>query len=312
MIEKTWQKNAPSQITLNSIFAALGGVLIAVVIQDKDISNILKFVELVLLFLAFLFFAVSAEATTNALDEKDVKKYVYYMIWYNFGVVLIGASITIIIYAHFADRISCFISRFLPIFGASIWPVIITFLIVFIILLSHWLQDIRWLLFARKVEFSKYLDELEDRVEPESDPSCLMKLFYKCKDFSVCNRPHDSVYTRLAPSNIHGVGVFAIRDIPKDANIFSGDSSKMVWVDRSEIENSDVEIKKLYDDFCIIKGNKYCCPDNFNNLTVGWYLNESTDDPNVRCDEKFDFYALRDIKKGEELTVDYSTFSEYP
>jgi hypothetical protein len=37
MNEKTWQRNAPSQITLNSIFAALVAVLIAIVIQDKDI-----------------------------------------------------------------------------------------------------------------------------------------------------------------------------------------------------------------------------------------------------------------------------------
>ena len=62
----------------------------------------------------------------------------------------------------------------------------------------------------------------------------------------------------------------------------------------------------------MIEGNKYYCPDNFNNLNVGWYLNESKENPNVRCDDNYDFYALRDIKKDEELTVDYATFSEYP
>ena len=66
----------------------------------------------------------------------------------------------------------------------------------------------------------------------------------------------------------------------------------------------------MYDDFCIIKGNKYYCPDNFNNLNVGWYLNESKENPNVGCDEKYDFFAIRDIKKNDELTVDYSTFSD--
>ena len=101
--------------------------------------------------------------------------------------------------------------------------------------------------------------------------------------------PHDGVFTRLRPSTIHGIGVFAIRDITKDTYIFTGDNSKMTWVTKSEIENQEPEIKKLYDDFCIIEGNKYYCPDNFNNL-----------------------YALRDIKKDEELTVDYATFSEYP
>lgn len=124
--------------------------------------------------------------------------------------------------------------------------------------------------------------------------------------------PHSGVYTRLRPSPTHGVGVFAILDIPKDTYIFNGDNSKMVWVDKSVIDEQDEEIKKLYDDFCIIKGNKYYCIDSFNNLNVGWYLNESKDDPNVGCDDNYEFYALRDIKKGEELTMDYSSFCEYP
>jgi len=126
------------------------------------------------------------------------------------------------------------------------------------------------------------------------------------------NLPHEGVYTRLKPSDIHGVGVFAILDIPKDTYIFNGDNSKMVWVDKSVIDKQDEEIIKLYDDFCIIKGNKYYCIDSFNNLNVCWYLNESKDDPNVGCDDNYEFYALRDIKKGEELTMDYSSFCEYP
>jgi SET domain-containing protein len=126
------------------------------------------------------------------------------------------------------------------------------------------------------------------------------------------NLPHEGVYTRLKPSDIHGVGVFAILAIPKDTYIFNGDNSKMVWVDKSVIDEQDEEIIKLYDDFCIIKGNKYYCIDRFNNLNVGWYLNESKDAPNVGCDVNYEFYALRDIKIGEELTMDYSSFCEYP
>ena len=32
--------------------------------------------------------------------------------------------------------------------------------------------------------------------------------------------PHEGVYTRIKPSNIHGVGVFAISDIPKGTYVF--------------------------------------------------------------------------------------------
>lgn len=124
--------------------------------------------------------------------------------------------------------------------------------------------------------------------------------------------PHDGVFTRLRPSKIHGIGVFAIRDIPKDTYIFTGDNSKIVWVNKIEVDGQEPAIQELYNDFCIIQGSKYYCPDNFNNLNVGWYLNESKENPNVRCDDNYDFYALRDIEKDEELTVNYSTFSEYP
>jgi SET domain-containing protein len=58
-----------------------------------------------------------------------------------------------------------------------------------------------------------------------------------------------------------------------------------------------------------LKGERYGCPATFNSLTPSWYLNHSTT-PNLRCDENYDFFALRTVKPGEELTVDYSTYSE--
>ncbi len=124
--------------------------------------------------------------------------------------------------------------------------------------------------------------------------------------------PHDNVYTRLGVSKIHGVGVFAICNIPKGTNIFGNDECEMVWIDEDDIGNIDSELKRLYDDFCVIKNGKYGCPKNFNMLTVGWYLNESKDNPNVLCTGDYDFIALRNIKKGEEITIDYSKYSEYP
>jgi SET domain-containing protein len=48
---------------------------------------------------------------------------------------------------------------------------------------------------------------------------------------------------------------------------------------------------------------------------MAWYLNEPNEGarPNVRFgEESSDFFALRDIKLGEELTVDYSTYSDRP
>lgn len=122
--------------------------------------------------------------------------------------------------------------------------------------------------------------------------------------------PHEDVYTRLACSKIHGVGVFAIKDMPKGFNIFGDDPDEVFLVDKSTVEAQDEEIRKLYYDFCAIENGKYCCPESFNRMTVFWYFNESKS-PNTRSNGH-EFYTLRDIKKGEELTVDYSTFSEEP
>ncbi|MFA5109341.1 MAG: SET domain-containing protein [Patescibacteria group bacterium] len=126
---------------------------------------------------------------------------------------------------------------------------------------------------------------------------------------SLAKLPHSNVYTRLAPSKINGIGVFAIKDIPKGKDVFVGDNSKIVWIDKKDIRKQSPEIQKMYNDFCIVKGDKYGCPDNFNNLTVGWYLNNSQK-PNVRCNKNYDFITLRLIKKGEELAVDYSAYSD--
>jgi SET domain len=106
-----------------------------------------------------------------------------------------------------------------------------------------------------------------------------------------------------------GVGVKAIRPIKKGTYIFAHDDVPVVWINQRGIRDLPRELKRLYKDFAISKKGNYGCPPSFNLLTPAWYLNCSRR-PNVGCDKNYDFYALRDIKKGTELTVDYKTFSE--
>ena len=126
--------------------------------------------------------------------------------------------------------------------------------------------------------------------------------------------PHDGVYARIMPSKIHGVGVFAIQDIPKGTKLFQEDDSELIWMRRSALKLEELPkgIRQLYDQFCLIKdkGETYGCPKSFNLMTVAWYLNHSKT-PNVGCDKDYTFFALRDIKKGEELTADYHTYNEF-
>jgi hypothetical protein len=122
--------------------------------------------------------------------------------------------------------------------------------------------------------------------------------------------PHEGVYTRLRPSRLHGIGVFAIRRIPKGTNLFKGDSDEVRWIESGELGRLPKEVRRLYDDFCVVdKDGRYGCPPTFNRLTPSWYLNESKT-PNVVCDEHLNFFANQDINSGDELTVDYITYSE--
>jgi SET domain-containing protein len=105
------------------------------------------------------------------------------------------------------------------------------------------------------------------------------------------------------------VGVFAIRKIRKGTRLFFDDVDEMVWVEQGKVKRLPKEVRRLYEDFSVLKEGRFGCPRNFNRLTMSWYLNES-DRPNVRCVEGYDFEALTNIKQGEELTVDYSTYSD--
>ena len=123
--------------------------------------------------------------------------------------------------------------------------------------------------------------------------------------------PHEKVFTRLGVSSIHGIGVFAICNIEKNILLFENDNTEMIWIDVNNTIGISDKLKKMYEDFCVLKdkGAKYGCPTNFNQLTMAWYMNHS-DTPNVDIDENYDFRTLRDIEDGEELTINYKTFSE--
>jgi hypothetical protein len=132
--------------------------------------------------------------------------------------------------------------------------------------------------------------------------------------------PHEEVYTRIARSNAApstefgtgsdpGVGVTAIRDIPKGALIFAPDDDRTIQVSANRMAELSPELRKLYEDFCPLNGGYYTCPLSLNRLTVAWYLNDS-DTPNCEIDDQLRFRALRDIQSGEELFAHYSDFGE--
>jgi SET domain-containing protein len=124
-------------------------------------------------------------------------------------------------------------------------------------------------------------------------------------------QPHDDIYARIAVSSFHGVGVRAIRPIPKGTLVFAGETERVAWVDRSKVKRLPAHIRSLYDDFGMASGDKLGVPRTFNMLSVGWYVNHS-DEPNLVAGDDGRFRALRRIATGEELTADYRTFVDEP
>lgn len=109
----------------------------------------------------------------------------------------------------------------------------------------------------------------------------------------------------LRPSQVSGVGVFALHAIAKDT-----------WLEvfprgyRARKFRSN-ELPAALRTYCTAKGRDiYAAPQQFNRMYIGWYMNHSAD-PNVTWDDDLDgFVASRYIECNEELLIDYNVFEE--
>jgi hypothetical protein len=174
--DKTWQRNAASQIVLNSIFAALAAVWITIAVQPdpKNPSITIKVLEVILSLASFFLFATSAEGSTNACEEKDVIKYVYYMLWYNVGVILIGIAIGLFLLQRFRHHFASFS------YGL-IFIIYLAYTGVFAALLWSWIRDSIWILWTDGAVFQDYLKELSDGKKPERSHGCVMRFVFRSR-----------------------------------------------------------------------------------------------------------------------------------
>lgn len=123
------------------------------------------------------------------------------------------------------------------------------------------------------------------------------------------------VYCRLGITK-HGVGVVAIRTIPKGVDPFKrcdpfGD---VLEIPEAEFEAADApeEAKELVRDFCTLQDGKYFVPNyGIDAIDKSYFLNHSKKPNMVTTDKGETFVAARAIKKGEELTANYDDYQEY-
>lgn len=124
-----------------------------------------------------------------------------------------------------------------------------------------------------------------------------------------------NTYATLLPSKVHGIGVFAIRDIPKGCRaMFSSPNDKedeYIKVPKEQINKLPAHAIALIENFCLYDEENYFIPEKgFKKVDLVIYLNHS-DNPNLISISDGDYFeAVRDIKAGEELLVDYGEIVE--
>ncbi len=121
------------------------------------------------------------------------------------------------------------------------------------------------------------------------------------------NYLNKTVWARLAPSKIHGIGVFAIRAIPKgikitDHSVHNIRDARPFKIKMDDFDKIHLSIRELIldhwtfrqdqDVFVIFSPNAEVCLQSFMN---------HSDDPNTDGE-----HSIRDIAEGEEITEDYS------
>lgn len=116
----------------------------------------------------------------------------------------------------------------------------------------------------------------------------------------------DDIYCRLGVSKIHGVGVFAIRAIPKGVDPFNSlVHFKEVKFSKKDLQDLPKSVFKQLQIFCYYVGDTFYVPTTgLNSVNMAIYVNHSKK-PNLRFRKDGTLQTLKDIRKGEELMIDY-------
>ena len=114
-------------------------------------------------------------------------------------------------------------------------------------------------------------------------------------------------YIALKPSPVHGIGVFAIRDIPKGCReMFSKENGEWMKIPITEVDALPESSRDLVETYCVFDTDHYWVPAHgFKKVDLVNFLNHS-DTPNVvSLNDGEIFEALTDIANGQELFINY-------
>jgi len=120
-----------------------------------------------------------------------------------------------------------------------------------------------------------------------------------------------NTFVMLRPSPVGGVGVFAIRKIPKGCrSMFSNPDVNEKWVKISKQEMAALPTfaQDIVINYCLFDEDAYFVPEKgFKKMDLSYYINHS-DTPNIISINDGEYFeTTRDIQINEELFLDYGT-----
>jgi SET domain-containing protein len=117
------------------------------------------------------------------------------------------------------------------------------------------------------------------------------------------------MYAMLKPSPVHGIGVFAMQDIPKGCRtIFSKNIGEWIKLPIADVEKLPGHSRNLVETYCLYDEEHYYVPDyGFKVMDMVNYLNHSSTPNIISVNDGEYFEALTDIAAGEELLVNYGS-----
>lgn len=119
-------------------------------------------------------------------------------------------------------------------------------------------------------------------------------------------------YVTLKPSPVHGIGVFALREIQKGCrDIFSKNMGEWIRLSIKEVDQLPAHSRNIIETYCLYDEHHYFVPDyGFKVMDMVNYLNHSSS-PNVTSVNHGEYFeALVDIPEGSELLVNYEDIVE--
>ena len=119
-------------------------------------------------------------------------------------------------------------------------------------------------------------------------------------------------YVAIKPSAIHGIGVFAITDIPKGCrDLFSKNVGNWIKVSIADVEKLPGHSRSLIETYCLYDEENYFVPDyGFKVMDLVNYLNHSSSPNIISVNDGEYFEAILDIPAGNELMINYGDIVE--